>query len=102
MPTIYLPPKKVYKRLKTESKRNNENHNAVYNTTTWRELRIEKLKKDPLCEICKEKEILTLANEVHHKIPISTAKTKQAKETLGFDMNNLQSLCTQCHKDQHK
>ena len=101
MPTIYKPPKKVYKREKTDSKKSNLNNKAVYNTTTWRLLRIEKLKKNPLCEVCFEKGIINMAREVHHKVPLSTGSTMQEKQVLGFDMNNLKSLCEQCHKDQH-
>ena len=101
MPTIYLPPKKKHKRLKTESRRDNLNHKSVYNTTIWRELRIEKLKEQPLCEVCQEKGIIKLADEVHHPIPISKGTSRKDKEALGFDWNNLQSLCKQCHKEQH-
>jgi len=101
MARIYIPPKKVYKRLKTESKRDNLNHIAVYNTTTWKALRIEKLKKDPLCEVCLKKGRVESARDVHHKKPISTGKTKADKQGLGFNFDNLQSLCTQCHKDAH-
>ena len=101
MPTIYKPPKKVYKRLKTESKRDNLNHIAVYSTTTWKLLRIEKLKANPLCEVCFKKEVIKSAREVHHIIPISTGANRQAKQALGFNFKNLMSLCRQCHKDQH-
>jgi len=77
---------------------NNLNHSAVYNTTTWRELRLYYLSKNPLCEICKENDKITLSQEVHHKIQISTGKTKEEKQEIGFDINNLQALCTECHK----
>lgn len=101
MPTIYIPPKKVYKRVKESNKRDNKNHKAVYNTKRWRVLRIEKLKNDPLCEICLEKDIITSAIDVHHTIPLSHGKTIKEKQILGFDYNNLKSVCKQCHKDIH-
>lgn len=101
MPTIHLPPKKKYKREKTESKRDNLNHKSVYNTTTWRGLRIEYLKEHPLCEVCLEKEKITAAIDVHHKIPISEGTSMKDKQALGFDWNNLQTVCKQCHKEQH-
>jgi len=100
MPTIYKPAKKVYKR-KTVSKRGNENHAAVYNTVTWKKLRIEYLKQHPICEICEAKGKVSNIADVHHKTPISTANTKHGKQILGFDWSNLQSLCTACHKEQH-
>jgi len=101
MPRIFIPPKKVYKRLKTESKRDNLNHIAVYNTTTWKTLRLEKLKKDPLCERCLKKGVIRSARDVHHKKPISTGKTKAEKQALGFSLVNLESICTPCHKEAH-
>lgn len=102
MAWIYLPPKKVYKRAKTESKRGNSNHDAVYNSVTWKKLRLEKLKKNPLCEVCLKRGKVESARDVHHITPIGTVESKQAKQVLGFDFENLQSLCKQCHKDQHK
>jgi 5-methylcytosine-specific restriction protein A len=95
MPTINLRFKQTKK--KYSSKVKNDNHKYIYNTTTWRELRLYFLSKNPLCEICKEQEKITLSQEVHHKIPISKGRTKEEKELIGFDINNLQALCTECH-----
>jgi 5-methylcytosine-specific restriction endonuclease McrA len=97
MPTIQL--KYSDRKKKNSSKQNCLNHIAVYNTRTWKELRLYFLAENPLCEICKKLEKITLAQEVHHKIPISTGKTKEEKQQLGFDINNLQALCTECHKN---
>lgn len=101
MPTIYLPKKKHFKRVKETNKKDNVNHKAVYNTKRWKSIRIEKLKKNPLCEICLEKGVIKLATDVHHIIPISTGKTIQDKQRLGFDLNNINSVCEECHKDIH-
>jgi 5-methylcytosine-specific restriction endonuclease McrA len=105
MPTIYKPPKKERKPekrvYKSESKRDNLNHSAVYNTTIWRSLRLEYLNANPLCEICAAKGLIKSASEVHHKTPISKGKTKHEKEFLGFDWENLQTVCKSCHKSQH-
>ena len=101
MPSIYKPPKKVYKRVKEPSKRDNLNHKAVYNTKRWRAVRIEKLKQDPLCEDCLKKEIITPGVEVHHITPISKGKTIRDKQALGFDKANLKTLCEACHKKTH-
>lgn len=96
MPTIQL--KFSEKPKKNSSKSDCQNHIAVYNTRTWRELRLIYLAENPLCEICKNQQKLTLAQEVHHKTPISTGKTIAEKKIIGFDYDNLQALCTECHK----
>ena len=101
MAKINIPPKKVYKRLKETNKRDNVNHKAVYNTTRWKSIRIEKLKRDPLCEDCLKKEIITAGTEVHHITPVSSGKTIRDKQALGFNIENLKTLCEACHKLTH-
>ena len=101
MPKIPLPERKKYKRKKESAKRDNLNHKAVYNSKRWRTLRIEKLKKDTLCEICFMQGKISSGVEVHHIIPISTGKTIKEKQRLGFDILNLMTLCEQCHKNEH-
>jgi 5-methylcytosine-specific restriction endonuclease McrA len=100
MPTINLKSNKSARHFerRKDKKFNCINHQAVYNTRTWRNLRLRKLAESPLCEICKNLEILTLATEVHHKIAISNGKTIKEKRTLGFDYQSLQSICNDCHK----
>ncbi len=104
MPWINLPEKKkrVDKRLIHSSKKDNLNHSAVYNTSIWKELRIEYLKEHPTCERCLKNDKITLAIDVHHIIPISAGKTKKDKQIIGFDWNNLMALCKDCHKEIHK
>lgn len=82
-------------------KRHNDNYKAVYNTTTWRKLRLFYLQEHPLCEICKEKGKLTPAVEVHHKVEIDRGQTLMEKKTIGYDYNNLQALCKDCHHEHH-
>jgi 5-methylcytosine-specific restriction protein A len=100
MPTIQL--KFSLKKKKYTKKTNNENHAFVYNTRIWRILRLQYLTKNPLCERCKKMEKLSLAIDVHHIIPISTGKTREAKQRLGYDINNLMALCEECHKYIHR
>lgn len=104
MPTINLPKKapSLYKRVYFSScKKDNLNHKVVYNTTMWRALRVEKLKMNPLCERCFKKGIICSGVEVHHKITLSSGKSISEKQKLGFDIFNLETLCKQCHKDEH-
>lgn len=96
--------KKLTKKKKTKrvynSKKDNLNH-MVYNSKRWRDLRIEKLTNNPLCERCDENDVLTLADQVHHKQPISTGVSLEEKCKLGYDYNNLMSVCDECHKEIH-
>ncbi len=103
MPTINIPEKKVreYKKPNTP-KVYNEIHKAVYNTINWKKIRLEYLIHQPLCEVCIEKGIIESAVDVHHKIPISNGNDIMERKTLGFDWNNLKSVCKECHKMEHK
>lgn len=100
MPSIFQHPKKVYQR-KYKTKRENINHTAVYNTKRWRTVRLEKLKRDPLCQICLSLNKVTPGEEVHHITPISSGKTVKDKQALGFNPANLKTLCKACHEELH-
>lgn len=84
---------------------NNINKNLaqkhVYNTPTWKSLRITKLQNNPLCEECLKNEKITAAVEVHHIQAFMTGMNIQQIQWLGFDYSNLMSLCEQCHSDIH-
>ena len=96
MPTLNLPDRK-----RTSDKRQVLDHIAVYNTQRWRSLRLMYLKQHTLCEVCLKQNKIVLAEDVHHKQYISTATTKEGKQVLGFDVNNLQAVCKDCHKEIH-
>ena len=82
----------------------------IYNSREWKELRIQKLRANPLCEQCiKDGEAAGVpggyvrsATCVHHIVPIETAKTKDEMKRLAFDVNNLRALCLACHARIHK
>jgi len=103
MPYIYRPEPapKAKRNYRTTSKRDNANHKAVYNTLRWTVMRLEKLKRNPLCEICEKNGKIKSAIDVHHIVPISTGVTIAEKQSLGFNPENLKSVCKECHKDQH-
>lgn len=69
----------------------------IYNTTTWRYIREGKLMNDIYCQQCLLEDKLTLANEVHHVVPISTGNTEDEMKELAFDYDNLMCLCNDCH-----
>jgi len=68
-----------------------------YLTKFWRQLRALKLKENPLCEYCEDKERLTQANIVDHKIPWKTGRTEEERWRLFSDFENLASCCQTCH-----
>lgn len=104
MPIINLPKRKEREQYKRTnySKRDSAIHREVYNTQRWRELRLEYLIHNPLCEVCIEKGIIESAVDVHHRIPISHGVDMLSRQTLGFDYMNLMSLCKECHRNEHK
>ena len=85
---------------------------AIYNSREWKELRIMKLRANPLCEQCiKDGEAVGIpggyirsATCVHHIVPIETAKTKEEMRRLALDcgLNGLMALCQSCHAKIHK
>ena len=74
---------------------------TIYNSREWQELRIAKLRSQPLCERCLSQGRYVSAHPVHHIIPIETAHNMADMKRLAFDFNNLQSLCDKCHDDIH-
>ena len=61
-----------------------------YSSTTWRKVRLIKLKLNPLCELCEMKGIVKEANTVDHRQSIQSGGDP-------YEMENLQSLCRFCH-----
>ena len=90
MPTI----KKRTKRPWIPEKKPNEgyrHHNTkFYQSTAWRKLREEKLRKNPICEQCIRIGLIIPAQVVDHIVPIN-------KGGAALDIDNLQSLCNPCH-----
>ncbi|MBQ7179783.1 MAG: HNH endonuclease [Bacteroidaceae bacterium] len=93
------------------SPRQQKDKAEIYNSREWRELRIQKLRANPLCEMCiKEGEAngikggyIRAARCVHHIDPIETATTKEEMRRKAFvPLNQLMSLCYDCHAKIHK
>ena len=62
----------------------------------WVKLRAMKLKRDPLCEWCREQKGYIKATLVHHIDEIEFYPGKR------LDMENLWSSCHSCHEKHHK
>ena len=75
-------------------------HRAFYNSKAWqRTRRAYRQSVGGLCERCLEKGVITPAEIVHHKIPLTDENVSDTSISLGWD--NLQALCRQCHAEVH-
>ena len=74
----------------------------IYNSREWRELRIMKLRANPLCEVCEKEGIVTSAHAVHHRHPIEDSTSKAEMRKWAFMWENLVSVCDACHAKIHK
>lgn len=108
MPKLTLKTRKTYKDSRTvgivnfprkETDKEKERKN-VYNKPQWKALRKAKLMQDPLCECCKCRGKLKLAEVVHHADSFLNY-TGQKQQEKALDMDNLISLCRQCHNTIH-
>lgn len=66
-------------------------HQAFYQSTAWRKLRLVKLNSNPLCEICLASGFTTVATEVNHRVALQDDYSKR------LEYRNLQSTCKPCH-----
>ena len=66
---------------------------GFYKTTVWRRLRLLALQRDNyLCQECLRKKRITKATEIHHIKPIAS------HSELALSLDNLESLCWDCHE----
>ena len=75
--------------------------NYIYQSPIWRKLKFAKLAENPLCEICKQKGLTVPAETVHHITPWVGARDLSAQLDLFSSWDNLQALCSTCHKEAH-
>ncbi len=57
-----------------------------YDTQEWKRLRAQKLRENPVCEMCGREK----ATEVDHKLAISAGGSPT-------DLRNLRAMCRACH-----
>lgn len=80
----------------------NKDYQRLLNSKRWKQLRMWKLQQNPLCELCQAEGFVRSAIDVHHKIPVESARTPQEMEQLCFNPLNLQALCISCHAKIHR
>lgn len=57
----------------------------------WKRIRDRYISMHPLCEKCRKEDRLTVAEEVHHILPLSRGGTHHEE--------NLMALCKPCHSE---
>ena len=76
-------------------------HSAFYNSMAWKNTsRNYKQSVGGLCERCMAKGLVTPAEIVHHKIPLTDSNISDLNISLSWD--NLQAVCRQCHAEAHE
>jgi len=99
MPTIRkkeIKPKKV--KYKNENK---EFYADKYSTQAWRNLRNVYYSLHPICEECLKRNVVTPAEEVHHRRKWSSGETEEEQWKLFLDEKNLISVCKADHRAYH-
>ena len=82
--------KKEYNRYNRE--RNDKEYVEFYKTKEWQQMRKLALARDRYqCVMCRNKGIITMADMVHHIIPVKKDWNKR------LELDNLMSLCDACH-----
>ena len=90
-------------RTKIGMYRHSATYNRLINSTRWSAIRVRQLAEHPFCELCAKKGVYyqTGATEVHHIIPVDSARTEEEAERLAYSPDNLSSLCRACHSKLH-
>lgn len=71
--------------------------NRFYHSQEWKAARLQVLERDAYrCQVCKRAGRLTVADTVHHIIPVKVDSSKR------LDLDNLESICRACHNAEHK
>jgi 5-methylcytosine-specific restriction protein A len=66
-------------------------HKAFYGSVNWKALRLRKLKKDPLCQICLANGFYKEGLDIDHIVEVTD------DYSLRLELSNLQTLCRSCH-----
>ncbi|HBQ43945.1 MAG TPA: endonuclease [Lactobacillus acetotolerans] len=72
----------------------------VYGRKLWKIRRKQALRRDKYkCQWCLEKGIIRGAKEVHHIVHLNKKNYKDSR--IAYGLENLVSLCENCHKQHH-
>lgn len=70
-----------------------------YKSKRWQKLRQQKLLLNPFCERCLRKGLFNAVNIIHHKEYVTDLNYED--DDVFFNINNLESLCIECHNKEH-
>lgn len=70
-----------------------------YKSKRWQKLRKQKILLNPLCERCLKNGIYNSAYIVHHKEYVTDKNYED--DNIFFNIDNLESLCLDCHNKEH-
>lgn len=80
-----------------EESRTDKEYNTFYQSKKWKDIRQAVLQRDfYMCQECKRNGITTVGNIVHHIVELKD------DWDLRLDMNNLETVCSACHNQEHK
>lgn len=86
---------------KDVSQRRNAKWLKYYGDKRWKLLRNWYIQLHPLCEECLFNGRSVPAEHVHHRIPFGSGTTEEERFRLLLDINNLESVCQECHQKIH-
>ena len=72
-----------------------------YNVPAWEKLRKFYIVRHPICEICASDGWSSMAQEVHHILPIKAVENPEEQKKRAYDEGNLISVCSYCHHALH-
>ncbi|MGK0575518.1 HNH endonuclease [Macrococcus capreoli] len=79
-----------------DRERTDQQEVSFYNSKQWKDVRATVLQRDfYLCQQCKRQGITTFGNIVHHIVELKD------DWSLRLDMNNLETVCSACHNQEH-
>lgn len=99
MPKIPTLPKNRQSRIPRSDKR--KIREKIYSSKDWKQLRQLQLMKEPLCRCCTLLNRVTAGECVHHIKTYINANSKAEMYSIGFDSNNLVTLCNKHHSMLH-
>ena len=77
-----------------------QQQHEFYVSVVWIDCSRAYRKAHPYCEQCLKNHIITLADDVHHKIKLTPENITDPMVTLNWA--NLESICDKHHKKEHK
>lgn len=102
MPTIkLLPKKKPGKRYGPRNDKRRKERQKVYQSRLYKDLREQKRRDNPICEVCLMRGYVRPMEHVHHLISF-VGKPEPLCSELAYSYSNLISVCRKCHTNLHE